>query len=457
MIRSEKGCPDGWDPAELLAYLEEDVEPLARAALEEHLGACQICSDELDSLRRWDALLRKHPEAHHPDPEALYRLVSRGEDPADDTTRHLETCQDCTEAVHLLREMLSAGARAPEPPPVMPQSLVSKLEHLYGVPGGASHREPLFLFLDRLLGIRLRLPVLALGTAAAVAIITVVVLPRLDIFKEVSQPTAVAPIESHRGMQGPEQQETPPGQSSLRDRQANETDFLGQTPMEKESSAQPSTPARSLPLLQGMPPRREARPAERDLHESVTPGAAEPRSIAAPTPTQPQFEKKVTPSQAPARDSSKRRLHVGSGKMSKSGLSSPTSAQGTGIPVKVQIVDADGHTVPGLTFVPPKIEDHRFSFSGGPGGKEEVAGKMLMKSQEESARAAAVEHEAQGYLVLVTVRESQGVFDLDARLFRDPSVQKEAPTSTIHARNISKGDLQNKIGELVFSLLGSQR
>ena len=107
MTHSKEGCPDGWDPAELLAYLEEDVGPSTRAAVEEHLKGCAICSDELDSLRKWDALLREHPESFHPDPEDLYRLVSHDEDPGGHTKNHVESCRDCTEAVQLLREMLS--------------------------------------------------------------------------------------------------------------------------------------------------------------------------------------------------------------------------------------------------------------------------------------------------------------------------------------------------------------
>lgn len=458
MTHSKRGCPDGWDPAELLAYLDGDAEPVTRAALEQHLSVCQICSDELDSLRRWDDLLRKNPEAFHPDAEDLYLLVARGEDPEGDTRHHVESCPDCTEAVQLLREMLSAETVAPERPPVIPASLVSRLERLHSVPGEAPLRESPFSFFERLLGMRLRVPVLALGTAAAVAIVAIVVLPRMDIFKEVSQPAAVAPIESSRGMSRPELRATRPGRSSLRDRQANGNEGLGQTPTGSEFPPQPSTPAHSLPLLQGKLPGQSGHPAEGDLHGLSAPtGAAEPHSIAAPAPPQPQLEKEVPRSQAPAGRSLKRKLHLGSGRMSKPGFSSPAAVPETGIPVKVQIVDGEGRPIPGLTVVSPKIEDHRFSFSGGLGAKKEMAGTMPMKSLDESAPSAVAEHEAQGYLVLVTVLESRGAFDLDAKLFRDPSLQNEAPISTIHARNVSKGDLPTKIGGLVFSLLQLRR
>ena len=128
--------------------------------------------------------------------------------------------------------------------------------------------------------------------------------------------------------------------------------------------------------------------------------------------------------------------------------------RGTGIPISVQIVDSAGHLIPGLRFVPPKTVDSRFSFSGPTSREENVAGRVRMKSEDRSAPATVAEKEAEGYLVVVTVKESHGVYDLEARLFRGPSTQKEAPTSTINAQKVSKEDLQSRIGDLVFSLLG---
>jgi hypothetical protein len=77
-----------------------------------------------------------------------------------------------------------------------------------------------------------------------------------------------------------------------------------------------------------------------------------------------------------------------------------------------------------------------------------------MKSEDRSAPATVAEKEAEGYLVVVTVKESQGFYDLEAKLFRGPSTQKEARTSTINAQKVSKEDLQSRIADLVFSLLG---
>jgi hypothetical protein len=454
MTHSKEGCPEGWDPAELLAYLEEDVGPSTRAAVEEHLKECAICSDELDSLRKWDALLREHPESFHPDPEDLYRLVSLGEDPGGHTKNHVESCRDCTEAVHLLREMLSAQAEAPGPSQVIPGSLVSKLEELYRIPGRASHREPLSSFFHRLLQIRLRLPVLALGTAAAVAIVVVLVMPRPAIFSKHPRPNAVAPAEAPRRSIGPEQAPSATDQFRLSDGQTREARSPDQTGMIKESPAQPSLPPRSLPLLQGGASERESHRAEGGLLESAPGKTSKLRSLATPARPDGQLEKKIAPPPATDDIKSKTKLDLGAGGVAKPGPRVAKLHRGTGIPISVQIVDSAGHLVPGIRFVPPRTVDSRFSFSGPTSREEDVAGRIQMKSEDRSAPATVAENEAAGYLVVVTVKESQGVYDLEARLFRGPSTEKEGPTSTINAQKVSKEDLQSRIGELVLSLLG---
>lgn len=452
MTHSKDGCPDGWDPAELLAYLEDDVGPSTRAAVEEHLKGCAICSDVLDSLRKWDALLREHPESFHPDPEDLYRLVSRGEDPAGSTRNHVESCRDCTEAVHLLREMLSA--EAPEPSQVIPGSLVSRLEELYGIPGRSSHREPLSSIFRRLLGIRFRLPVLALGTAAAAVIIVVLVMPRPAIFRERPLPGAVAPAEAPLRSIGPEQRPSETDQLRFSDEQTRETRSTDRTGMIKESPAKPSLPPRSLPLGQDGASEPEAHRAEGGLLESAPGKTSKLRSFTAPAGPVGQLEKKIAPPPVIADIKSKTKPDLGAGRAAEPSPRVAKLRHRNGIPVSVQILDSAGQLFPGLSFVPPKTVDSRFSFSAPTSLEEKVAGKIQMKSEDRSAPATVAENEAEGYLVVVTVKESQGVYDLEAKLFRGPSTQKEGPTSTVNARNVRKEDLQSRIGDLIFSLLG---
>jgi hypothetical protein len=328
------------------------------------------------------------------------------------------------------------------------------LEELYRIPGRASHREPLSTFFHRLLGIRLRLPVLALGTAAAVVIIVVLVMPRPAIFWEHPRPGAVTPVEAPRRSIGPDQRPSATDQLRFSDEQTRETASPDQTGMKKESPTQPSLLPRSLPLLQGSASEPETHRAEGGLLESAPGKTSKLRSFTAPAGPDGQLEKKIAPPPATSDIKSKTKPDLGAGRVAKPGPRVAKLHHGTGIPVRVQIVDSAGHLVPGLRFVPPKTVDSRFSFSGPTSREENVAGKIQMKSEDRSAPAAVAESEVEGYLVVVTVGESQGVFDIDAKLFETTSAQGEAPTSIINAQNVCKEDLQSRIGELVFSLLG---
>ena len=47
-------------------FIDGELEPGARAALEEHLAACPACSEELESLRATVLMLRRMPEVEAP-------------------------------------------------------------------------------------------------------------------------------------------------------------------------------------------------------------------------------------------------------------------------------------------------------------------------------------------------------------------------------------------------------
>ena len=119
-----------------------------------------------------------------------------------------------------------------------------------------------------------------------------------------------------------------------------------------------------------------------------------------------QLEKKIAPPPETDDIKSKTKLDLGAGGVAKPGPRVAKLHRGTGIPISVQIVDSAGHLVPGLRFVPPKTVDSRFSFSGPTSREENVAGRVRMKSEDRSAPATVAEKEAEGYLVVVTVKES---------------------------------------------------
>jgi len=61
MTHSPNVCPEGWEAAQLLAFIERNLEPDVERDLARHLQECRVCALELESLRRLDSLLRRTP------------------------------------------------------------------------------------------------------------------------------------------------------------------------------------------------------------------------------------------------------------------------------------------------------------------------------------------------------------------------------------------------------------
>jgi anti-sigma factor RsiW len=60
----------------LSAYLENDLSPVDRSAVEEHLAACTVCAEDLRDLRQAVALLRRLPTPEPP-PFLASRVMAR--------------------------------------------------------------------------------------------------------------------------------------------------------------------------------------------------------------------------------------------------------------------------------------------------------------------------------------------------------------------------------------------
>ncbi len=99
MSNTQHECPEHWDLGQLLAYVEGELEDAIRRSLEEHVERCSLCTDELESLRQIDCLLREHPESCHPADEDLYRFVAQGVDPDRKIIGHLARCIRCRDSV----------------------------------------------------------------------------------------------------------------------------------------------------------------------------------------------------------------------------------------------------------------------------------------------------------------------------------------------------------------------
>ncbi len=185
-------CPSTEESTALLDFVEHGPQGESGRLVESHLRQCPTCAQMIEGLRRVDALLRRHRDVFHPDEAELFDFVATGIDPDGIISLHLNECQDCREAAHLLQEMLRVGTDVPGPSPAIPASLLKRLAETHPRAGGASEwrgwREVVRTLRLRL-GQPWQFPTLAVGTAMAVLIV-IIVGPRLwTSFVETRRPT----------------------------------------------------------------------------------------------------------------------------------------------------------------------------------------------------------------------------------------------------------------------------
>ncbi len=180
---NKDSCPEGLDSSQLLAYVDGEMDEATRRNLEQHVRECRVCTEELESLRRVDSLLREHPESLHPDEETLYHFAAQSEDPDGKVAAHLALCARCRDEVELLREMIAEGNAIPSPPPTIPESLRCKLDRSEAT---TSHGilDGLLLKLREFISFPFQMPASALATVAATLVIAGLCLPMWHLFSE---------------------------------------------------------------------------------------------------------------------------------------------------------------------------------------------------------------------------------------------------------------------------------
>ncbi len=496
MTDSEFICPKGREVSDLLAYVEGDLDASTREGLEEHLKLCRACSEEVASLRRTALLLRNHPESLHPGEVELHRFVSSGEDPAGSIAAHIAWCEDCKEDVRILEEMLSVSQESPAQRHPMPQALIDELKEIYPPGERADLLQPLSAFLRGLLSQSFRLPVLAMGTAAAVLIIVVVSIPMWRTYKDSAVPLLTGPAREAvhpEGMPAPREagkrfstdepdrrhasvagrpephihrQESPTDESSrprasMKDKEREHTAAPGV--LRKPSSVKEETFGMEIP-----PPKA---PAE------IVPSPEETRSTVDKVSAGPQSESKTS------RKSTRRRAHVVSrgearpqkfsvqelipethevGRLKARKIPAPgpgarqsridtTTVPRGGTakgPVRVRIIDRDGRAVPWLRFEPP--EDFEYEGFDDAVEPRQEAGAVLRSVPNETKPQTLKEKDAEGLLVLIRVDTSKSLYDVRAELYEPGSDQA---IKTIEAFGISRGEMEKRIKSIVSSLL----
>jgi anti-sigma factor RsiW len=462
MTGSRESCPDGWDPAELLAYLEGDLNPADARKLDEHLRTCVECSAELESLRRLDLLLKRHPESFHLEKEELYRLASRGEDAPSQIEPHIQSCPECKEELELLREMITLRESGDVSPIELPLALVREFELIHGA--GEREESPtggLRAWWRKLVDIPTSVPILTLGTAAAALVIAVFAVPLWKTYIEKAPnlrvtPETVAPAqkpaELSSGIQEaqPRVEGAPPGVAQeLRKINAPRRQLAAQAPKvggkpveetrERVKSGKPETFEGRLsgdsPASVGPPPRETAFPAAPPVQEpklelesrAAHPGPAHGNHLAPP-----RYDDEVARTrEADGQQKSEKKLRE---TRPAQGLADATAR----IPVEVRIIDAQGRDLEGITFVPPADKRHAY-----------IRGTLERKKEKAPAKTSPADLKPNERIVIRVTGEG-GTHDLEGQLFSGDSV---VPEKTVKVERVGKDDLTRSIQDLVSCLI----
>jgi hypothetical protein len=463
MNDSEFTCPEGKDVSELLAYVEGDMEESSRRRLEEHLMSCAACSGEVASLRMMDGLLQDHPESLHPLEEEICRFVQSGEDQFGDIAAHLQWCEDCREDAEMVREMLSEGQEANVAGASMPYALMRRLDELH-------ERGTRFGFIHWLVSScrdyfaqPFRLPMLALGTGAAVLIIAIVGKPLWYSYKEVQAPSLRVPVQ--RPLSQREALEMKP-----KEEESVADEFTARKPQAPKDEVEQSEPGVSKPAVvstrpSGVLEQPADKPLSGDLDDSKAVGTTKEHE-ALPSPQRRskiakfsnQLAKPRTPRKGPLKEESKPDASVAEEGVIPHGASSPLASALKG-PVTVRIIDSDGRPIQGLKFEPPPDLRDRLRFLDVGKGKQEPLSRRwrsernmeFRSSPDEGKIQDAEKQDASGPLVLVRLSKSQGVYHIRATFFEQG--MNQGVSKTVEAFGIDPKDLEKRIAYIVSAML----
>jgi len=155
-------------------YLEDLLTAREKSEFEEHVRSCSQCAREIEDLKSWYNRLTTDKNAFCPEHWELYEHVCREDGPMGNVGRHRESCPLCEEVVRALRSAPSEKR--------MPDHLWDKMQPLLPRQVAVQPRSRLALWLDdfiQMVADTFRSPTLALGSAAAIVLLVVVVYSHL--------------------------------------------------------------------------------------------------------------------------------------------------------------------------------------------------------------------------------------------------------------------------------------
>jgi len=451
VTRDEHQCPTGWDPAQLLAYLEGDLDEADVGDVEDHLKECPVCRREVETLRAMVSVLTENVEAFHPDDQELYSFVALAEDPGGDVADHLESCARCRESAELIEEMISIGSTAVGDKPRMPVSLKERLGQPAGVPVSKSSGASLSARLMEFFGEPYRPPTLALGTIAALLVVAVLAVPLWRMYHEIPHPGRVSVSDEASGV--PESRVRKPAEteSGVMERRPQLMDSLAE---EKDEEAAKEAPRRErkkfdrprAPVRAGEADRAVSQ-SQRDLTKYPAPGVATPR---AKMSKRAGIKAKIAePRSLSFQSAPKKRTYLPSTEAAGKFVGKPGRGAVSPVPVNVRIVDEHGKEIPGIKLTGKRLKDQtRFLF------RRDLEEPAAAPPRDSIGRAAVPDRERRidrGYDVVVTVHPSGDAYDLVTSLYESGG---DRELKVISENNVAQDQLAERIESLVLSLLG---
>ncbi|MBI5249411.1 MAG: hypothetical protein HY912_07945 [Desulfomonile tiedjei] len=462
MTDSANNCPEGWEPAQILAYIEGHLEPQAESVLAMHLRECPICALEFESLGRMDSLLRNHPEVFHPDEQRLYAFASGKLDEDAQVESHLKSCPECAENVRVFTEMI--GLRDVVPAHAkMPKAIERQIE-LICDSGERSVTTGFFNFVSSLLKKPFSVPFLGLASAAAVLMLAVLIIPLWTSFKGLPQ-RGVAPVAEKTAnieMDQPVESQDP------------KKEVVAQAHLEraKEKPEAPKVstapvPAPSRPAAPPPEPTSAERKSKSDLESAPreeTPGSLQ--EVPLHTGSDREFSARMSEKRRRQESEADKSEQVPRQARGSMGYKFEDRAQQTvgasnkakkhpakvgedsRVPVRVMITDPEGKPIQWVRFAPDSAMEGRYAFVGSPKSNEAT-------SEEEAAPEAQAPalHAETGYIVIVKIGEIRGVCEIEAKLFQAGRQTDSKPLKTVVESNIRREVVQERVAFLVRSLL----
>jgi hypothetical protein len=159
----------------LLGYLEGTLSVEDHDMVAGHLGQCEECASEIDSLGKLSEILKSEKHVFCPEPWEWYEFIENGYNPGGKLSSHLEICPLCRAEV----AKYNHGATQETLPTVIKEAL----KEAYPEPSFSKHSEAQgrFARIPNRFSPMFRFPTLAFGAALAAILAVVVLYPRGNV------------------------------------------------------------------------------------------------------------------------------------------------------------------------------------------------------------------------------------------------------------------------------------